>query len=127
MTNEDDGIKHPIVETDKRDVYLGFLDDAISKLHYKATKGKTKNPKNERIKIDYFRALVYAISTANNVYRDKQLDKLERDVEMLKSGLRFQNETQSSSTMDEDKLKEIEKIDARIDKMLEKGDRKSVV
>ena len=40
---------------------------------------------------------------------------------MLKSGLRFQNETQSSSTMDEDKLKEIEKIDARIDKMLEKG------
>ena len=121
MTKKDNDVKYPIVETDKRDVYLGFLDDAISKLHHKATKGKTKNPKNERIKIDYFRALVYAISTANNVYRDKQLDKLERDVEMLKSGLRFQNETQSSSTMDEDKLKEIEKIDARIDKMLEKG------
>ena len=121
MTKKDDDVKYPIVETDKRDVYLGFLDDAISKLHHKATKGKTKNPKNERIKIDYFRALVYAISTANNVYRDKQLDKLERDVDMLKSGLRFQNETQSSSKMDEEKLKEIEKIDAKIDEMLEKG------
>ena len=121
MTNKDDDVKYPIVETDKRDMYLGFLDDAINNLHHKATKGKTKNPKNERIKIDYFRALVYAISTANNVYRDKQLDKLERDVDMLKSGLRFQNETQSSSKMDEEKMKEIEKIDAKIDEMLEKG------
>ena len=118
MTKTDNDLLHPIVETDKRDVYLGFLDDAISKLHHKATKGKTKNPKNERIKIDYFRALVYAISTANNVYRDKQLDKLEKDVEILKSGLRFQNETQSSKSLDDDKMKAIEEIDEKIDKML---------
>lgn len=120
MTKKDDGIKCPIVETDKRDFYLGFLDDAINKLHHKATKGKIKNPKNERIKIEYFRALVYAVSTANNVLEKKQLDKLEKDMEMLKRGIAFQNE-ETSSTLDEDKLKEIERIDAKIDKMLERG------
>ena len=117
MEKNDNRIRHPIVETDKRDFYLGFLDDAINKLHHKATKGKIKNPKNEKIKIEYFRALVYAISTANSVLEKKQLDKLERDLEMLKEGIVFQNE-EKSSELDEDKLKEIERIDAKIDKML---------
>ena len=114
-------IKPDVVNSDERDNYLFILNDAIHYLHHKAVNGRVRDAKNERVKIDYFRALVYAISTANNVYRDKQLDKLERDVEMLKSGLRFQNETQSSSNVDEEKMKEIEKIDAKIDKMLEKG------
>ena len=119
MTNKDDDVKYPIVETDKRDMYLGFLDDAINNLHHKATKGKTKNPKNERIKIDYFRALVYAISTANNVYRDKQFDKLERDMEMLKRGLVHDMEkSENEKHVDDDKLKEIEEIDKKIDKLL---------
>lgn len=119
MTKNDDGVKYPIVETDKRDFYLGFLDDAINKLHHKATKGKIKNPRNEKIKIEYFRALVYAISTANSVLEKKQLDKLEHDLEMLKNGIVFQNEKKSSN-VDEEKLKEIERIDAKIDKMLER-------
>ena len=57
MTKKDDVLKYPIVESDKRDLYLGFLDDAITKLHHKATKGKIKNPKNEKIKIDFFSEL----------------------------------------------------------------------
>lgn len=120
MKKNDDAPKHPVVESDKRDLYLGFLDDAINKLHHKATKGKVNNPKNERIKIDYFRALVYAISTANTVLEKKQLDKLEHDLELLKRGIVFQNNTKSSPTMDEDKLKEIERIDAKIEKMMER-------
>ena len=119
MTKNDNAPKYPIVESDKRDLYLGFLDDAITKLHHKATKGKIKNPKNEKIKIDYFRALVYAISTANTVLEKKQLDKLEQDLEMLKSGIVFQNEEKSSPNVDEDKMKEIEKIDAKIEKLME--------
>ena len=120
MTKNDEDIKHPIVETDKRDFYLGFLDDAINKLHHKATKGKIKNPKNEKIKIEYFRALVYAISTANSVLEKKQLDQLEHDLELLKRGIVFQNETQSSKPLDEDKMKEIKRIDDRIDKMIKR-------
>ena len=120
MTKNNATPKHPVVESDKRDLYLGFLDDAINKLHHKATKGKINNPKNERIKIDYFRALVYAISTANVVLEKKQLDKLERELEMLKRGIAFQNETQPSKPLDEEKLKEIERIDEKIDKMLER-------
>lgn len=119
MTKKEDVLKYPVVESDKRDLYLGFLDDAINQLHHKATKGKVKNPKNERIKIDYFRALVYAISTANVVLEKKQLDKLEHDLEMLKNGIVFQN-NEKTSDVDEEKIKEIERIDAKIEKMMER-------
>ena len=120
MTKNNATPKHPVVESDKRDLYLGFLDDAINKLHHKATKGKINNPKNERIKIDYFRALVYAISTANVVLEKKQLDKLEKELEILKNGIVFQNNEKSSPTLDEDKLKEIERIDEKIERMMER-------
>ena len=119
MKKKDDVPKYPIVESDKRDLYLGFLEDAMNKLHHKATKGKIKNPKNEKIKIDYFRALVYAISTANSVLEKKQLDKLEKDLEMLKSGMVFKEQEKPSPTLDEEKLKEIERIDEKIEKMME--------
>ena len=120
MTKNNATPKHPVVESDKRDLYLGFLDDAINKLHHKATKGKINNPKNERIKIDYFRALVYAISTANVVLEKKQLDKLEKELEILKNGIVFQNNEKPSPTLDEDKLKEIERIDEKIERMMER-------
>ena len=114
-------VKIPVVETtDKRDLYLGFLEDVINSLHHKAIDGKVRNPKNEKIKIDYFRALIYAINTANSVYKDKQLDKMERELEMLKRGLVLNNEkpSQNESELNEEKLKEIEEIDEKIEKWL---------
>lgn len=60
-----------IIDIDTRDNYLLILNDAINYLHHKAVNGRVRDAKNERVKIDYFRALVYAISTANGVYKDK--------------------------------------------------------
>lgn len=109
----------PMVESNKRDIYLGFLDNAISELYHKAANGKIRNPKNERIKIEYFRALIYAINTANTIYRDSQLDKLEEEIELLKQGLLYnENSSQKDQQLDEEKIKEIQKIDEEIDKIL---------
>jgi len=123
MGNKDDDVRIPIVEeTNKRELYLGFLEDAMNKLHHKAVEGKVRNPQNERIKIEYFRALIYAVNTANTIHRDIQLDKLEEELDMLKRGLIFDKEksSQSEKQLDEEKLKEIEEIDKKIDKMLGK-------
>ena len=86
--NDDDSstLAAEIIDADARDNYLFILNDAINYLHHKAVNGKIRNPKNEKVKIDYFRALIYAVNTANAVYKDKQLDKLESDLEKLKKG-----------------------------------------
>jgi len=121
MGKDNDDVKIPIVEThDRRDLYLGFLEDAINNLHHKAIVGKVRNPQNERIKIEYFRALIYAVNTANTIYKDKQLDKLEEEMELLKRGLIFDREKSSKSdnTIDEEKQKRIDKLDEEIDKMI---------
>ena len=113
-----DNVKTPIVVSqDRRDSYLGFLDEAIHTLHHKAVDGKIRNPKTERIKIEYFRALIYAVNTANTVYKDKQLDKLEEDMESLKQGLLF-NEEKPSKEISESTQKEIDSIDEKINKLI---------
>lgn len=76
-----------IDDSNKRDFYLAVLDDAINNLHHKATKGRIRDAKKEKLKIDMYRALFYGVNVANNVYKDKQIDKLADDFEKLKKGL----------------------------------------
>lgn len=76
-----------IDDSNKRDFYLAVLDDAINKLHHKATNGRIRDDKKEKLKIDMYRALFYGVNVANSVYKDKQIDKLAADFEKLKKGL----------------------------------------
>ena len=41
-----------IDDSNKRDFYLAVLDDAINNLHYKATKGRIRDAKKEKLKVD---------------------------------------------------------------------------
>lgn len=109
-----------IIDVNERDNYLFILNDAIQYLHHKAVNGRIRDAKNERIKIDYFRALVYAISTANNVFKDKQLDKLEKDVELLKDMyLSNSGKSDVGNVLSADKKAELDEIDAKIEKLKE--------
>ena len=112
-------IKPDIVDAAERDNYLFILNDAIQHLHHKAVNGRVRDAKNERVKIDYFRALVYAISTANNVYKDKQLDKLEKDVEMLKNMYLADSGKAIDGELSPTAKAELDEIDAKIEKLKE--------
>lgn len=76
-----------IDDSNKRIFYLAILDDAINNLHYKATHGRIRDEKKEKLKIDMYRALFYGVNVANSVYKDKQIDDLAADFEKLKKGL----------------------------------------
>ena len=112
-------IKPDIVDSGERDNYLFILNDAIQYLHHKAVNGRIRDAKNERVKIDYFRALIYAISTANNVVKDKQLDKLEKDVEILKNMYLSDSGKATGNVLSDDKKAELDEIDAKIEKLKE--------
>ena len=109
-----------IDDSNKRDFYLAVLDDAINKLHYKATNGRIRDAKKEKIKIDMYRALFYGVNVANSVYKDKQIDKLADDFEKLKKGLIIKNDTDKIDTgkveITDDELNDLIDFDERIKK-----------
>lgn len=98
------------------------MNDAINTLHHKAVNGRVRDAKNERVKIDYFRALIYAISTANSVYKDKQLDKLEKDVELLKNMYIADSGKKDGNELSPNAKADLDEIDAKIEKLKEKTD-----
>lgn len=106
-----------IIKPKTRAYFLEVVNDVIINLQHKAIRGKVKNPRNEKVKIDYYRALIYAINTGNTVLKDKQLDELEKDLELLKNGLI--NIPDEDEDISEEKLIEIAELDARIDKIKE--------
>ena len=111
-----------LIDVDTRDNYLLILNDAIQYLHHKAVNGRVRDAKNERVRIDYFRALVYAISTANGVYKDKQLDKMEKDIEMLKNMYIADSGKSDDNVLSPTAIAELDEIDAKIEKLKEKAD-----
>ena len=111
-----------IIDINQRDNYLIILNDAIQYLHHKAVNGRIRDAKNERVRIDYFRALVYAISTANGVYKDKQLDKMENDIEMLKNMYIADSGKATGGELSPTAIAELDEIDAKIEKLKEKAD-----
>ena len=115
-----------IDDSNKRDFYLAVLDDAINKLHYKATNGRIRDVKKEKIKIDMYRALFYGVNVANSVYKDKQIDKLADDFERLKKGLLIKNDTDKIESgkveITDAELNDLIDFDERIKKLKDKND-----
>ena len=106
-----------IDDFNKRDLYLSILDDAIHHLHHKATNGRIRDVKKEKLKIDMYRALFYGVNVANSVYKDKQIDKMADDFEKLKKGLLIKNDSNDAAEISDDELNELIDFDERIRKL----------
>ena len=107
-----------IDDFNKRDLYLSILDDAIHHLHHKATNGRIRDVKKEKVKIETYRALFYGVNVANSVYKDKQIDKMADDFEKLKKGLLIKNDsTNGAAELSDAELNELIDFDERIRKL----------
>lgn len=71
-----------------RGTILDTLQTAIDKLSIKAFNGRVKNPKTENVKISYYKALIYAISTYNAILKDTEIDELKKEIEEMKGMLK---------------------------------------
>lgn len=110
-----------IDDSNKRDFYLAVLDDAINYLHHKATNGRIRDVKKDKLKVDMYRALFYGVNVANSVYKDKQIDKLVDDFDRLKKGLIIKNNADKIDSgkveITDDELNELIDFDERIKKL----------
>jgi len=68
---------------DSREMLLVKLDEVIDFLHHKALKGRIVKPENEKVRIQWFKAMTYACSIYNQIKRDVEIDELNNKVEKL--------------------------------------------
>lgn len=97
-----------------REYLMDILNTNLNKMNNKFVKGRIKNDKNEKIKIEQFRSLVYAINTLNSILKDKQIDTMSKDLANLKESL---SKTDYTPTPEEnnkinDIINEIEEVTA---------------
>ncbi len=71
-------IKH--TPYDSREMLLIKLDEVIDFLHHKALKGRIVKPENEKVRIQWFKAMTYACSIYNQIKRDVEIDELNNRV-----------------------------------------------
>jgi hypothetical protein len=75
----------PDFRTDNYDVMLEQLDTAIDEITDKVENGRIRNPKHEKVRIKYYRALGYLVRTKRQVLEDKTLEEMAAEIEALKS------------------------------------------
>ena len=83
ITIAKDGCEIQPVSYDSRELVLVKLDEVINFLHHKALKGRIVKPENEKVRIQYFKAMTYACSIYNQIKRDVEIDELNNKVEEL--------------------------------------------
>jgi hypothetical protein len=85
--DEDDG--RPLSE--RREEMLNMLEDSVEELHNKATSGRIYDEDAEKVRIQYHRALAYAVSTHRQLARDADIDELRQMYEELKEEVSQKN------------------------------------
>ena len=67
-----------------RDAVLAMLDDGIREAHRKVESGRVYDPQNEKVRQGWLRTLGYLAGQYRQLMKDKELEELQREVELLK-------------------------------------------
>ncbi len=79
---------------DSRELVLSQLHDAIECIHNKAMNGRITKPENEKVRIQWFKALAYTCSIYNQIKRDVEMDEFKEELETLKKQIEQVNSSQ---------------------------------
>ena len=60
-----------------RDEMLSLLEDGIQEAHQKVTSGRVRNAENEKVRIQWIRALAYSIGQYRQLAEDRDLDEMK--------------------------------------------------
>ncbi|KXB06740.1 hypothetical protein AKJ51_02970 [candidate division MSBL1 archaeon SCGC-AAA382A20] len=81
--------KKDVLEEDKdytppsRKQMLRFLDVGIQEALYKIENGRIRKPENEKVRIQWIKALGYLANSYRQLIKDKELEELAERVEKL--------------------------------------------
>ena len=73
-----------LFKKNQRELVLSKLSEAIDFLHNRAMKNRVYDPKNETVRINWFKALAYCCNVYNTISRDSDIDEIKNEIEDLK-------------------------------------------
>jgi hypothetical protein len=68
-----------------RDKLLSLMSEVIGTLQAKIQKGRIRDPPKEKLRLEAMRVLFYGTSVYNAILKDKELDAIERRLEVLEN------------------------------------------
>ena len=68
-----------------RDKLLNMLSEIVKTQHFKITKGRIRDPKNEKLRLENVRVLAYLCSVYNGILKDRDLSDIEKRLEALEN------------------------------------------
>lgn len=90
MTAADDAADDENAGGPERDEVLSLLEDGLREAHRKVVQGRVHDAENEKVRIQWIRALAYAAGQYRQLRNDEQLDELAERIEEIE-----QSETNS--------------------------------
>lgn len=76
-------------EDQDRKKILSILNEAIDQLIRKIRDGRIKNPENEKVRVQYYRALAYTCSVYNQVKQAEDLELIKAEIEAIKEQFKY--------------------------------------
>ena len=67
-----------------REEVLDLLDDAIREAHRKVESGRVTDAENEKVRVQWVRALGYLAGQYRQLMKDKELEEMQEEIELLK-------------------------------------------
>ena len=68
-----------------RDKLLNMLSEIVKTQHFKILKGRIRDPKNEKLRLENVRVLAYLASVYNGILKDRDLTDIEKRLENLEN------------------------------------------
>jgi hypothetical protein len=68
-----------------RDTLLNMLSGIVKTQHFKITKGRIRDAKNEKLRLENVRVLAYLASVYNGILKDRDLTDIEKRLEALEN------------------------------------------
>ena len=72
-----------------------MLDDGIREAHRKIESGRVYDPQNEKVRQGWLRTLGYLAGQYRQLMKDKELEELQKEVELLKDAQGLSTENRS--------------------------------
>ena len=87
MTTDTDDTETPtgFAEAMDRDQVLALLEDAIREAHRKVESGRVYDAENEKVRIQWVRALAYTAGQYRQIKNDEDLEEMREEIEALKA------------------------------------------
>jgi len=74
----------PFEENMNREDVLDLLEDVMEEAHRKAINGRVRDAENEKVRIQWIKAVGYLAGQYRQLVRDKDLEELQAEIEALK-------------------------------------------